>query len=81
MTGARGAQVGGPTNVPALWLLAPNLYRIALGVWLERQRRAVDAIAQSGWLSLTKAAELLRLPVSKVEADLKGPQADEDRRQ
>ncbi len=32
-------------------------------------------------ISLTKAAELLRLPVPEVEAGLKGPQAGEDRRQ
>lgn len=53
------------------------------GRW-ERPRRferlCYRALAE-GLISLTKAAELLRLPVSKVEADLKGPQADEDRRQ
>lgn len=53
------------------------------GRW-ERPRRferlCYRALAE-GLISLTKAAELLRLPVSQVEADLKGPQADEDRRQ
>jgi Zn-dependent peptidase ImmA (M78 family) len=53
------------------------------GRW-ERPRRferlCYRALAE-GLISLTKAAELLRLPVSNVEADLKGPQADEDRRQ
>lgn len=53
------------------------------GQW-ERPRRferlCYRALAE-GLISLTKAAELLRLPVSKVEADLKGPRADEDRRQ
>jgi Zn-dependent peptidase ImmA (M78 family) len=53
------------------------------GRW-ERPRRferlCYRALAE-GFISLTKAAELLRLPVSQVEADLKGPQADEDRRQ
>jgi Zn-dependent peptidase ImmA (M78 family)/transcriptional regulator with XRE-family HTH domain len=53
------------------------------GRW-ERPRRferlCYRALAE-GLISLTKAAELLRLPVSQVEADLKGPRADEDRRQ
>ncbi|MXZ71711.1 MAG: ImmA/IrrE family metallo-endopeptidase [Acidobacteria bacterium] len=55
----------------------------ARGQW-ERPRRferlCYRALAE-GLISLTKAAELLRLPVFRVEADLKGPQADEDRRQ
>lgn len=53
------------------------------GQW-ERPRRferlCYRALAE-GLISLTKAAELLRLPVPQVEAGLKGPQADEDRRQ
>lgn len=48
---------------------------------LRFQRLCYRALAE-GLISLTKAAELLRLPVSEVEAELKGPQgADEDRRQ
>lgn len=50
----------------------------------ERPRRferlTYRALAE-GLISLTKAAELLRLSVAKVEEGLKGPQADEDRRQ
>lgn len=53
------------------------------GQW-ERPRRferlCYRALAE-GLVSLTKAAELLRLPVPQVEAGLKGPQAGEDRRQ
>jgi Zn-dependent peptidase ImmA (M78 family) len=53
------------------------------GQW-ERPRRferlCYRALAE-GLISLTKAAELLRLPVPRVEAGLKGPRADEDRRQ
>jgi Zn-dependent peptidase ImmA (M78 family) len=53
------------------------------GQW-ERPRRferlCYRALAE-GFISLTKAAELLRLPVPQVEAGLKGPRADEDRRQ
>lgn len=51
---------------------------------LERPRRferlCYRALAE-GLISLTKAAELLRLPLSEVEAGLKGPQTGEDRRQ
>ncbi len=51
----------------------------------ERARRferlCYRALAE-GLISLTKAAELLRLPVPEVETRLKGPQkADEDHRQ
>src|SRR5262245_1012289 len=53
------------------------------GQW-ERPRRferlCYRALAE-GLVSLTKSAELLRLPVSEVEAGLKGPQVGEDRRQ
>ena len=53
------------------------------GQW-ERPRRferlCYRALAE-GLVSLPKSAELLRLPVSDVEAGLKGPQAGEDRRQ
>lgn len=53
------------------------------GLW-ERPRRferlCYRALAE-GFVSLTKSAELLRLPVLDVEAGLKGPQAGEDRRQ
>lgn len=53
------------------------------GQW-ERPRRferlCYRALAE-GLISLTKAAELLRLPVPDVEAGLKGPHADEDHRQ
>lgn len=53
------------------------------GQW-ERPRRferlCYRALAE-GFVSLAKSAELLRLPVSDVEAGLKGPQAGEDRRQ
>jgi Zn-dependent peptidase ImmA (M78 family) len=53
------------------------------GHW-ERPRRferlCYRALAE-GFISLTKAAELLRLPVPQVEAGLKGPHADEDRRE
>jgi Zn-dependent peptidase ImmA (M78 family) len=53
------------------------------GHW-ERPRRferlSYRALAE-GLISLTKAAELLRLPVPQVEEGLKGPQTDEDRRQ
>lgn len=50
----------------------------------ERARRferlSYRALAE-GLISLTKASELLRLPVSEVEAGMKGPQrADEDHR-
>lgn len=55
----------------------------APGQW-ERPRRferlCYRALAE-GLISLTKAAELLRLPLSEVEAGLKGPQTGEDRRQ
>jgi Zn-dependent peptidase ImmA (M78 family) len=44
------------------------------------ERLCYRALAE-GLISLTKAAELLRLPVSQVEAGLKGPLVDEDRRQ
>jgi len=54
-----------------------------MGQW-ERPRRferlCYRALAE-GLVSLTKSAELLRLPVSEVEAGLKGPQVGEDRRQ
>jgi Zn-dependent peptidase ImmA (M78 family) len=43
------------------------------------ERLCYRALAE-GLISLTKAAELLRLPIPEVEAGLKGPQADEDRR-
>lgn len=50
----------------------------------ERARRferlCYRALAE-GLISLTKAAELLRLPVPQVEAGLKGPRPDEDPRQ
>jgi len=47
---------------------------------LRFERLCYRALAE-GMLSLTKAAELLRLPASKVEDELKGPQnTDEDRR-
>ena len=50
----------------------------------ERPRRferlCYRALAE-GLISLTKAGELLRLPVSQVEAGLNGPRVDEDRRQ
>jgi Zn-dependent peptidase ImmA (M78 family) len=53
------------------------------GQW-ERPRRferlCYRALAE-GLISLTKAAELLRLPIPQVEAGLKGPQAVEDHRQ
>lgn len=52
------------------------------GQW-ERPRRferlCYRALAE-GLISLTKAAELLRLPVPEVEAGLKGPQANEAHR-
>jgi Zn-dependent peptidase ImmA (M78 family) len=48
---------------------------------LRFDRLCYRALAE-GLISITKAAELLRLPVPKVEAGLKGPQkADEARRQ
>jgi Zn-dependent peptidase ImmA (M78 family) len=43
------------------------------------ERLCYHALAE-GMISLAKAAELLRLPVRQVEADLKGPRTDEDRR-
>lgn len=44
------------------------------------ERLCYRALAEES-ISLTKAAELLRLPISDVEAGLKGPQhADADRR-
>ena len=43
------------------------------------ERLCYRALAE-GLISLMKAAELLRLPVPQVEAGLKGPQVDEDRR-
>ncbi len=50
----------------------------------ERPRRferlCYRALAE-GLISLTKAAELLRLPLPEVELGLKGPRTDEDRRQ
>lgn len=47
---------------------------------LRFQRLCYRALAE-GLISLSKAAELLRLPVAEVEAGLKGPQeADEDHR-
>lgn len=47
---------------------------------LRFERLCYRALAE-GLISLTKAAELLRLPTSEVEAGLKGPQnADTDRR-
>lgn len=53
------------------------------GQW-ERPRRferlCYRALAE-GLISLTKTAELLRLPVSDVETNLKGPRANEDHRQ
>jgi len=53
------------------------------GQW-ERPRRferlCYRALAE-GLISIPKAAELLRVPVADVEAGLKGPQADADRRQ
>lgn len=48
---------------------------------LRFERLSYRALAE-GLISLSKTAELLRLPVADVEAGLKGPQrADEDRRQ
>ncbi len=42
------------------------------------RRHSYRALAE-GFISLSKAAELLRLPVPEVEAGLKGPQkSDED---
>ena len=52
------------------------------GQW-ERPRRFERLCYRSlaeGLISLTKAAELLRLPVPEVEAGLKGPQANEAHR-
>lgn len=53
------------------------------GQW-ERPRRferlCYRALAE-GLISMSKAAELLRLPAPQVEAGLKGPQTDADRRQ
>jgi Zn-dependent peptidase ImmA (M78 family) len=53
------------------------------GQW-EKPRRferlCYRALAE-GLISMSKAAELLRLPVPQVEAGLKGPQVDADRRQ
>jgi Zn-dependent peptidase ImmA (M78 family) len=53
------------------------------GQW-ERPRRferlCYRALAE-GLISLTKAAEILRLPVPQVEAGLKGPLVNEDRHQ
>ena len=47
---------------------------------LRFERLCYRALAE-GLISLTKASELLRLPVPEVEAGLKGPQiADEDHR-
>lgn len=49
----------------------------------ERARRferlCYRALAE-GLISLPKAAEILRLPINEVEAGLKGPRVDEDRR-
>jgi hypothetical protein len=48
---------------------------------LRFDRLCYRALAE-GLISLGKGAELLRVPVSQVEADLKGPQgADADHRQ
>jgi Zn-dependent peptidase ImmA (M78 family)/transcriptional regulator with XRE-family HTH domain len=44
------------------------------------ERLCYRALAE-GLISLTKAAELLRLPVPQVEEGLKGPRSDEDHRQ
>lgn len=44
------------------------------------ERLCYRALAE-GLISVTKASELLRLPVPDVEVGLKGPHADEDRRQ
>jgi Zn-dependent peptidase ImmA (M78 family)/transcriptional regulator with XRE-family HTH domain len=47
---------------------------------LRFERLCYRALAE-GFISLSKAAELLRLPIADVEAGLKGPQRDADHRQ
>ena len=61
--------------------LEPSIERGKRERALRFERLCYRALAE-GLISLSKAAELLRLPVRDVEAGLKGPQsADADRRQ